>query len=402
MGYSFTFNFSEKDIDFSPKSGRFFNYQKFIINEFFNSSDDEMLVIMTEYKKYYGDSSYKYVLKNYYWGWRNGNRTLSNVQEDRILKIMPKFLNADAIKRLNEIKEEARYKLGIEEILGAIKRTVTFFFQNNRTIYAKEKIFSESDILNIFQKEIDRVKQLQLQQQIAYNRVEDFYILNDEEKKEALQIAQYIVCVKLKKMFDQIEKDFNTFLPFMLSIKRGIFTATYYILKFNLNVDLTKINFHKIEVPKFLIEEIEANSRFKEYSDKYLAYELVTIHIEGNKAISSAFLNANDIKLFFDHYEELSHSDSEIDMKSKFDGEGGWLSIQVSMKPIKMFKRLIAKSLVIMTIYIIIILGLVCLIFNYKWYPLIIFVGTFSFLPFHSEFEKIKNLKIELKKYGQQ
>lgn len=405
MGYSFTFHFSEKDIDFSPRSGHFFNYHKFLLNEFFNATDAEMLVIMTAYQRRYGQSAFNYVLKNFYYGWRHGSRTLSNVQESRILSIMPELLNEDAKNRLHKIKEEARYKLGIEEILSAIKRTVQSFLQIQSNTYSKEKIISPNDIVNIFQKEIERAKSLQIPIQASRYGTDNIIILTEEEKSEALQIAQYIVFIKLQKQFEQIEKDFNTFLPFMQGFRRGIFKAFYSISVFNLKMEITNTKFTEVKIPKLKINEIEANSRFKEYSDKYLAYELVTIHNETNKSITSAFLNTNDLKLFFDHYEELSNSDNEVNMKSNYTGEGGLLNIEAKMKPIKMLKTSITISSVKVLIYTIIVCGLASWVIAYNlWTALFIggiFIGGFYISLVGEEIKQIKLFKTEIKLYGQ-
>jgi hypothetical protein len=398
MGYSFTFNFSEKDFEFSPRSGQFFNYHKFLLNEFFNSTDVEMASIMKVYQRKFGDSAYKYVMKTYYLDWRHGNRTLSNVQQDRILSIMPDLLNEKAKETLEKIKVEARYKLGIEEVVGGIKRTVQSYFQYQRNIYSKEKILSEIDIQNIFLKEIERAKQLKL--------VGFFYVLDDNEKEEVIYISKYIVYLKLQKQLDQIEKDFNTFVPFMQLVKRGIFSAFYYIDALNITINLTKSAFNKINVPDILIDEIVANSRFKEFSDKYLANELVTINSDANRAVSNSFLNAQDIQLFFDHYDELSLSESEVNMKSSFKGESGSLNIQIQMKPIKMLKTSIAKSISKITIYTIIVTGLVILVIRNEWFPFVflggLFVVGFYFSLLNKEIKLIKHFKTEIKQYGQQ
>jgi len=398
MGYSFTFKFSEKDIDFSPRTGHFFNYNKFLLNEFFNSSDEEMITIMRSYEREFGNSAFKYVLKTYYWGWRHGDRTLSNVQKDRILSIMPALLNESAKKTLNTIREEAKYRLGIEEVIDGIKRTVESYFRHQRNFYSKDEIRTIEDIYNIFQKEIQRAKSL--------NLFGPFYVLDNNEKAEINQISKYIVFTKLKKQFDQIEKDFKTFSPFMKFVKRGIFSAEYNITFFNIRIDLTKTVFQEIKVPDVLVDEIVANSRFKEFSDKYLANQLVSINTEANKAILHAFLNAHEIKLFFDHYEELSHLESEVNMKSSFKGEAGNLNIQIQMKPIKMLKTSIAKSISKITIYTIIVTMLILVVIRNKWGPIILLSGAgimvFYFNFISEEIKLIKHYKTEIKKYGQQ
>jgi hypothetical protein len=65
--------------------------------------------------------------------------------------------------------------------------------------------------------------------------------LTDEEKEEALEISKYILEIKLQNAFDQIERDINTFLPYMSKFKRGVFSAYYAITTFSLKVDISKI-----------------------------------------------------------------------------------------------------------------------------------------------------------------
>jgi hypothetical protein len=398
MGYSFTFRFSEKDINFSPRSGRFFNYNNFLINEFFNSTDEEVIVIMKDYRKKFGLSAYKYVMKNYFFDWRRGNRSLSNVQEERIRSIMPGHLNEKAKNTLSAIKEEAKYQLGHEEVIYGIKKTVQSYFQNQQNIYSKEKIQTDTDIQNVFHKEIKRADNLSL--------VGSFYVLDETEKDEVLKISKYIVFVKLQNQFDQIEKDFNTFIPYIKIITRGIFSASFFITTFNINIDLTKIIFQKIKVPTVLIDAIIANSQFKEFSDKYLANELVTINTEANKAVSNSFLNTHDLQLFFNHYDELLLSDSEVDMKSLFKGESGCLNIQINIKPLKMLKTSIAKSISKILIYTIIVSGMVLATIRNEWLATLYIGGVFLFGLYYTlvneEIKLIKHFKTEIKQYGYQ
>ena len=398
MGYSFTFKFSEKDIDFSPSSGHFFNYHKLLINEFFNSTDEEMDTIMRAYQKRFGDSAFKYVMKTYYWGWRQGDKTITNVQQDRILAIMPDLLNEKANNRLNTIKEEAKYKLGIEEVINGIKLTVECYFRSQYSRHIKYNFETVEEIEFFLLKEFNRANNLNLHG--------SFFVLNSSEKNELLQISKYIVYTKLKNQFDQIKKDFNAFVPFMQLANKGIFSATYDITSFNITIDLTKTVFHEIKTPEILVDEILANSRFKEFSDKYLANELVTINSDANKSISGTYLNTHDIKLFFDHYEDFSNSDSEVNMKSSFRGEIGNLNIQIHMKPIKMLKTSIAKAISKITIYTIIAVGILSVAIRNEWFPILFiggfFVAVLYFKSLSKEIKLIKHLKTEIKQYGQQ
>ena len=169
--------------------------------------------------------------------------------------------------------------------------------------------------------------------------------------------------------------------------------------------DITNTNIIDVEIPKFKIKEIEANSKFKEYSDKYLAYELVSIHKEAKKSVSISFLNANDIEMFFEHYMELSNGESEVSMNSTFQGEGGILSLKAQMKPLKLLKTSIIISSIKLAIYFIVIITLVSLAINHKLFTLLIFggffVGIFALSLVSEEIKQLKSLTKEFKAYGQ-
>lgn len=240
-----------------------------------------------------------------------------------------------------------------------------------------------------------------------YNRLENiticsfrFDVLTDDEKNEALLISKYILSIKLQKGFDQIENDLNTFLPFMFKFNRGIFSATYSISLLNINIDITNTGIEDVKIPKFKIRELEANSKFKKYSDKYLAYELVSINKEVNKAVSKSFLNSRDLELFFSHYEELSNGESEVNMKSSFEGEGGFLQLKAQMKPLKLLKASIILSSIKLIVTLIIIIGLISLAI-YNNLILWLFIGGFILFIFISTFitEEIDQLKLLAKEY---
>jgi hypothetical protein len=257
---------------------------------------------------------------------------------------------------------------------------------------------SWAEVVSIFEKEYEKIQTLTI-------RNFRFNVLTEEEKLEALEISKYILEIKLQKAFDQIERDFNIFLPYMFKFKRGIFSANYSISEFNLKVDITNTGLQDVEIAKFRIKEIEANSRFKEYSNKYLAYELVSIHKDANKAVSNSFLNANDIQLFFTHYEELSNGESEVNMNSTFQGEGGILSLKAQMKPLKLLKTSIIISSLKLAIYFIVAVTLVSLAINHKLFTLLIFggffVGIFALSLVSEEIKSLKSLTKEYKTYGQ-
>lgn len=382
--YQSKFYFSEKEIDFTTE---YLDYGHFLLQEFFTADLETRKKLSNYYYDVYGSRSFAY-LKRKYSEWANGDYHLTDLMKERILSLMPKFLN-----------DNAKHKLGIHEFMASIKNTVKSFQSSQKTTFRNTtNLKRPQEVVSIFEKEYEKIQALTI-------RNFRFNVLTEEEKEEALEISKYILEIKLQKAFDQIERDFNIFLPYMFKFKRGIFSANYLITLFNLKVDITNTGIDDIEIPKFKIKEIEANSRFKEYSDKYLAYELVSIHKEANKAVSNSFLNANDIALFFEHYEELSNGESEVNMNSTFQGEGGILSLKAQMKPLKLLKTSIIISSIKLAIYFIVIITLVSLAINHKLFTLLIFggffLGIFALNLISEEIKQLKTLTKEFKTYGQ-
>ncbi len=382
--YQPKFFFSEKEIDFTTE---YLDYSQFLLQEFFTADLETRQKLSNFYIQEYGSRSFAY-LKRKYSEWANGDYHLTDLMKERITSIMPKFLN-----------DKAKHKLGIHEFMASIKNTVKSFQTSQKSTFRNTSNLKQpQEVVSIFEQEYEKIQALTI-------RNFRFNVLTEEEKEEALEISKYILKIKLQKAFDQIERDFNTFLPFMFKFKRGIFSASYSITAFNLKVDITNTGIDDVEIPKFNINEAEANSRFKEYSDKYLAYELVSLHKESNKAISNSFLNANDIQLFFAHYEELSNGESEVSMNSTFQGEGGILSLKAQMKPLKLLKTSIIISSIKLAIYFVVIITLVSLAINHKLFTLLIFggffVGIFALNLVNEEIKQLKSLTKEFKTYGQ-
>ena len=386
--YNEKFFFSEQEIDFTTE---YLNYHQFLLQEFFNADLTSRKKISEYYYNEYGERSFAY-LKRKYSEWANGDYHLTDLMKGRIISFMPQFLT-----------EEAKHKLGIHDFMSSIKRTVNTFWKNNNYEHQrsysqkKKRLWNIGEVLNLFENDNERINNL------TFNRYR-FNILNEEERKEALEISKYILKVKLQNVFNQVKKDFDTFLPFMNKFNRGSFSASYDISFYDCHIDLAESNGHEISFPIFHIKEIESNSQFRKYSDKYLAYEMVSVHIDNKTAIVKSFLNNNDISIFYNHYEELSKGDSAVNMNGIFQGEGGVLNLRVEMKPLKILRISISKSIFKLIVFIIIISGLVSWTINKELYSLLlwggIIGGLISLSYISEEFSDLRKLIKEHRKYG--
>lgn len=381
--YQRKFYFSEKDIDFTTE---YLDYHQFLLQEFFKSDNDTRNRIFRYYYEKYGHRSFSY-FNNQFDKWSKGNYHLTDYMRDRILGIMPNFLN-----------DEAKHKLEIHEFISSIKKTIKEFQErqklNNRNYYYLKK---PKDIVSLFEKEYINIQKLTLK----YFR---FNCLTFEEKKEGEEICKYILGVKLQADFNKIEKDINVFLPYISRYKELIKTASYHINLFDLKIDFRQIEIEELTIPKFQIKDLELNSKFQGYSDKYLAYELLSIHKDSNRDIGNAFLNDTELSVFFNHYDALLNGENEVEINSIFKGEGGVLRLNVEITPFKLLKKSIIFSY--LKTYIYIILCLLFLLFTIKYKNFFLFLTGFFLIFFFlkhliiEELDNIKSLREKYRTYG--
>jgi hypothetical protein len=319
----------------------------------------------------------------------NGDYHLTDFIRDRIISMMPIFLS-----------DSAKHKLGIHEYITIIKNTVKAFQSVQCSNYRnKIHLNNITQVIEVFQKEYQKISSLTIHQP-------RFNILTEEEKSEALEICKYIIRLKLQNTFDSIERDFNIFLPFMNYFTKGIISSKYFIPSFNIEIEITDKGQTIIEMPNFNIIEIETNSRYKIFADKYLAYELISLYDKRQVAISNSFLNRNDLQLFFNQYEEFIKSENEIKINSSFQGEGGVLLINVHLKPLIIIKTSISKTISLLLLYMIITVIIISLAIVYKLWVILIygclFLGGLALGLVSEQIRKLKSLIIELKLNGKQ
>lgn len=381
--YQPKFFYSEKEIDFTTES---IDYSQFLLQEFFTADLETRRKLSDYYIQEYGKLSFIYLNRKYS-EWVNGDYHLTDMMKERITSFMPNFLN-----------EQAKHNLGLHEFMASIKNTVKAFQKQQQATYSNLlNLKSPQEVFSIFEREYDKIQVLTIPNF-------KFNVLTEDEKEEALEISRYILEIKLQKAFEHIQRDLNIFLKYTDKFKRGIFSASYSTKQLNIKVDMTNKLVYNFENLTFTNNESEANSRFKEYSDKYLAYELVSLYKESNKAYSHSFLNENDIQLFLDHFLELSNGENEVSMNSTFEGEGGILLIKANIKPLKLLKTLMLKSYINLVIYFILIAIFVLYVVNNINFNLLIFGsligGILAYSLVSEEIEKLKLLTKEYKTYG--
>jgi hypothetical protein len=374
------FYFTEKEINFTKE---YFDYKQFLLQEFFSADEETKSKIQKYYTEIYGFRSFSYLSRKYL-EWAKGDFHLTILMKDRILSFMPMFLN-----------DKAKNKLGIHEFMVAIKKTIKSFESIQRTTFINSYILDDLNKIDyLYREQLNKIRTLILKGNFR------FKVLTELEKKEILEICKYILRVKLQKKIEQVERDFNTFLPLMKCNKNKPFTANYHIDDFRYSIDITNFKIINYTFLKFNIEEIKINNKYKVILDKYLAYEFTSIYKDIKKRNSDSLLNTNDIQMFFNHFDELFNSDVQFDLKSTFQGQGGVLFLKANYKPIKVLKNLILNSLSKIFICIfgcyIICYGLIYI----QLYKMFLFVGlVVGIYSLGSTINEIKIIILLIKEY---
>lgn len=384
------FYYSEKELDFTNE---YLDYNQFLLQEFFNADLNTRRKISNYYIDKFGERSFAYLHRKFS-EWANGDYHLTDLMSGRIIAMMPRFLNS-----------EARHKLGIHQFMSTIKKTVRTFESKQRMRYnITKRISSTNELLDILQKEYAEIQSFSYDSLNIYSHKTD--MLTDEELIEAIEISRYILVVKLQNIYNQIERDFQIFLPFIEKLKIGFFDKSFKIRAFNVVINLSKLDLSQIKVPNFIIPEIESNSAFRKYSDKYLAYELLSINRESKEQIADSFLNTNDLQIFINHYYDLLNYNSEVSIYSTFRGESGALGIKARLVPHKILITSLLYEFIKLTAYIVFTISLIVFAIKNGAYLLLLFgtflVGMYAISLIHEKTKEVRALIKELKTHGKQ
>jgi len=377
------FYYSVKEFDFTSKD---FYYDHFLLQEFFNADLKTKEEIDKFYINNYGKRAFEY-LNDKYLKWANGKYHLTDMMKNRIISLMPKFLS-----------EKAKYNIGIYEYINAIKRNINNYNWKQKQVYNKATTSDNIEqIIKIYDSECERINSIN-------NSYFRFNVLSGYEQKEVLEISKYILNLKLKNTFIQIERDFSVFLPYIKKIINYSFSAHYYIEPFNLSINLNTFS-NNIKFPNIKFDRFEQNGRYSEIANKYIASELVVIHSTNNKRVVNSFLNSHDINIFLEHYEKLTAEKSYSKMNSVFQGEAGVLKISIDIKPIKLLRISVLLAFLKSISYIaIFFIGLFLLVY-FKLFTLLIFAilifGIALISSIKSEVSRFTNLTKELIKLKQ-
>lgn len=364
-----------------------FDIYKYLKKEFFNADNETFRLIAKFYRTHYGDSAYSYML-NTYSSWKSGSVGVSSLTMRRIVECVPKFLNPE--KRLYILRCE-----------------IHIFLENakEKLKYSDLKLTNLHSIFETLQNEIINFSQSNLHWFIGKN------IFPVEQVEHYLSVCKYALNERLIQSYKQSINDLSIISEKFQSLSCEIDSATYKIDFLNLTFDLLEIRKHKISYYPLNSLSLNLDATFKNFGEQYILEELMKMSFYEKEGEINASLKSKDIDTIFSHFIELTKEENEVIMKSKLQGDGGLLTIQLEFTPLK---KSIESTLIASSKIIAIIVGLTIgtlLVFKFKhklyWIFAVLFFGGFilvfyllALIP--EEISKIRKSIIQIKRYGKQ
>lgn len=368
---------------FATKPKRFSTYS-YIENEFFNADRETLRKITDLYYDLYGYGPYKYLINTYPY-WKSRNVSTSRQTMGRIMECVPRFLSNE--KRFFILKNEVIYFI----------ETLHQKQQNKNTSLSELNTLFEN-----YQTQIDNFNQSNLPYMVGKR------IFTPEEIEQFLLVCKYALLEKLNLAFKQVQNDLVLFKEKISSFNTGVFKASYQIDFLNSKIDLSDINEFQLDFIKLKQQEINPNGTYKQFAEQYILEEFMEMSFSVKEGAVNHFVKSKDLEFFLDQYHQINTKENEATLKSDFKGEGGQLNVILEVKSIHKIKSMIFLSGAKMIIYFAVLIIAIFLVVKLKLYEIVILVIIGGFILglilleiFKSEIQTIKNLKLDLKRYGQ-
>jgi hypothetical protein len=369
----------------APKKENSFDIYEYLRKEFFNADNETFRLIARFYRTHYGDSAYSYML-NTYNSWKSGSVGVSSLTMGRIIECVPKFLSPE--KRLYILRCE---------IHNFIEKT------KEKLKYSDLKLTNLHSIFETLQKEIINFNESNLHWFIGKN------IFPAEQVEHYLSVCKYALNERLIQSYRQAINDLSIVSDKFQAFSCEIDSATYKIDFLNLSFDVLQISKNKISYVPLHSLSLNLDNSFIKFGEQYILEELMKMSFYEKEGEVNASLKSKDIDTIFSHFIDLTKEKNEISMKSKLQGDGGLLTMQLEFTPLK---KSIETTLMAFSKIIAIVLGLTLgtlLVMKFKlyWIFTVLLFGGFIFVFYllaiiPEEITKIRKSIIQIKRYGKQ
>jgi len=397
------FFFSDRDIDFTGDS---FSYEQFLLQEFFSTDVDTLSRIRDAYTVRHGKQAFDYLSRKYH-EWREGDFHLTELMRDRILALMPDFLSPKAI-----------HDLGLYEFSQAIKGIIQKHERNRLKLYNGQDGSASGDRAHFTKNRTWRPSAPMML------TVEDWrdHIANEmraieslttwphryreleaEEADEALEIARYILHLKLAQCEQHVLRDLSTMLPYGERLHNIGAKVRYEAPEFGVAFDIAK-GAHSVAMPISSVPElVESNGEYQVYADRYMAYEATNVQVVAGHAECGAAVSDMDLHLLLERIAQLHTTNRVAKLDSSFRGSGGILIVSLEVIPPNFARAQFVRSgFKVLLACGAFIVGVAVLV-RFALWPILVIVlpALFLFVGYlQGEFGEIRNAARNLRKHG--
>lgn len=360
-----------------------FNTYSYIKNEFLNADSVTLRKITDLYCDLYGYGPHKYLIDTYQ-AWKSGCVSTSGQTMRRILECVPRFLS-----------DEKRFFI--------LKNEVIYFIENlhQKQQNRKTTLFELNTLFDNYVNQIDNFDQSNLRFMVGKK------IFTQEEIEQFLLVCKYVLFEKLNLAYTQVQNDLVLFKDKISRFNTGVFKASYKIDFLNSKIDLSEINEIEIDFITLKKHEFCLKGTYKQFAEQYILEEFMQMNFSEKEGIVNHYVKSMDLDLFLDQYHQINRKDNEATLKSDFKGEGGQLNVVLEVKSLNKIKSLIFLSRTKLITCFVILIITIFVVVKFELYKIVILfiIGGIIFSGIlldilKSEIETIKNLKIDLKRYG--
>lgn len=363
---------------------KYFSTYSYLKSEFLNADEETLKKILDFYRDLYGYGPYNY-LKSTFRSYKLGKVSISRQTMVRIIECVPRFLT-----------DEKRFFILKNEVICFIE--TLHQKQQNKTV----KLSELNTLFENYSIQIENFDQSNLPYMVGKR------IFTTEEIEQFLIVCKFALLEKLNLAFKQVQNDLILFKEKISSFKTGVFKASYQIDFLNSKIDLSNINEFHIDFIKLKQQEINPNGTYKQFAEQYILEEFMQMNFSEKEGAVNHFVKSKDLDFFLDQYHQINRKENEATLKSDFKGEGGQLNVILEVKSLHKIKSLIYLSSAKMIIYFAVLIIAIFLVVKFELYKVVILViigglilGGILLENFKSEIQTIKNLKLDLKRYGQ-
>lgn len=175
----------------------------------------------------------------------------------------------------------------------------------------------------------------------------------------------------------------------------------------NIKLDISDINNQDLFFLKLRNINVSLCNSYKIFADQFILEEMIQMNFIKKDSEIKQFIKSNDLDFLIKQYNLLKENNGESSLKCYFEGKAGQLYIEIEVVPIRKIYFLLALTLLKLFFYLLILSSFIYLCIKFEFYKIVIpfifstiIVCAFLSNEFNNDFRRLKELKINLYRYG--